>query len=119
MMDDQLLIQGLAVECRIGVTEQERAAVQPIGIDLTLAMGAAKAARHDDVRETVDYAMLVSAVTRCVQGKPYHLLETLAEDVATLILQQFGVPRVVVRVKKRALPGIDCAAVEITRLQGR
>ncbi len=115
-MHDQLLIQGLAVECRIGVSEEEQAKAQTMWIDLAMSIDAAKAARHDDVREAVDYAALVGAMTQCVQDKPYRLLETLAEDVAALILQQFGVPQVTVRVKKRApLPGIDYAAVEITR----
>ena len=114
-MDDQLLIQGLAVECHIGVTSEEQATPQPIWIDLSLAVDAAKAARRDDVRDAVDYAALVGAVTQHLKDKPCALLETVAEEVATLILQRFEVPQVTVRVKKRALSGIDYAAVEITR----
>ena len=114
-MDDKLVIEGLGTECRIGVTEAERATPQKIQLDLELAIDAAKAAAHDDVRDALDYAALVSTVTQHVQRKPYHLLETLAEDVASHILSKFPTTNVRVRIKKRALPSIEYAAVEVVR----
>ena len=41
-MDDRLVIEGLGVECRIGVTEAERATPQKIQLDLELAIDAAR-----------------------------------------------------------------------------
>ena len=114
-MADKLSIHGLAVECQVGVLEEERAKAQTIWMDLELAIDAAKAAARDDVREAIDYAALVASVKQLVEGKSYRLMETLAEDIAALILRQFPTPEVEVRVKKRALPGIDFAAVEIKR----
>ena len=114
-MPDRLLLHGLAVDCRIGVFERERQSAQTIWIDLELAVDARRAAARDDVSDAVDYARLVTAVKTLAQRKPYALLETLAEDVAVLILRDFETPRVLVRAKKRALPGIDYAAVEVER----
>ena len=114
-MADKLVISDLVAECRIGVYEWEQANPQHVWIDLELAIDAAKAAALDDVKATIDYGRLVSAVTQHVQHKPFGLLETIAEDVASLILKEFAVSQVLVRVKKRALPGLDYAAVEITR----
>ena len=114
-MSDTLVISELAVQCHLGISEEERAVPQPVWIDLEMAIDADAAARRDDVRDTLDYAALVSAVKQCVEGKPYHLLETMAEDAAALVLQRFKTPQVFVRVKKRALPGIGYAAVELTR----
>ena len=111
------MIRDLAVECRIGVPDWERAKPQPIWIDIEAAMDAAAAARRDDVREAVDYARLATQAAVLAKSKPYRLLETLAEELAEMILRDFRVPRVVVRVKKRALPGIDYAAVEVERLR--
>ena len=114
-MADALVIHDLVAECRIGVFEWEQAKPQSVWIDLELEIDAAKAAARDDVVDAVDYARLVREVKAFVEGKSYHLLETMAEEVAALVLKEFATPRVLVRVKKRALPGIDYAAVEITR----
>ncbi len=118
-MADTLLISDLLVDCRVGVFEWEQAQPQPIWIDLELAIDAAKAAARDDIRDAVDYARLVNTVRERVQSKPYRLLETMAEEIATLILKECATTRVMVRVKKRALPGVAYAAVELVRPAGR
>ena len=112
---DLLIIHDLAAQCRLGVTEQERNQPQAIQLDLELEIDASRAAARDDVRDAIDYAKLVGIVKAHAEGKPYRLLETLAEETAALILEAFDTPGVTVRVKKRALPGIDYAAVEVTR----
>ena len=116
-MRDTLIIKDVVAECRIGVYEQEQARPQSVWIDLELAIDAAKAAALDDVKATIDYGRLVTAIQQHVQKKPFGLLETVAEDIASLILKTFATNQVLVRVKKRALPGVDYAAVEITRSQ--
>ena len=117
-MTDTLSIQDLSADCRIGVFDWEQAQPQTIWIDLALAIDAAKAAERDDVVATVDYGRLVTSVRSLVQGKPYRLLETMAEEIATLILREFPTAQVRVRVKKRALPGVEHAEVEIVRRAG-
>ena len=114
-MADKLMIHDLTVQCRLGVSEAEQAQPQSVWVDLKLNIDAAKAAHHDDVREAIDYAALVESIRECVESKPYRLLETMAEDLAALILEHFATDQVTVRVKKRALPGIDYAAVEVER----
>jgi len=114
-MADKLIIHALTAQCRIGVTEAERASPQTLWLDLELEIDAAKAAMRDDVAAAVDYAALVTEVTRFIESRPFHLLETVAEEIASLILKRFDAPEVAVRVKKRALPGIDYAAVEVVR----
>ncbi len=114
-MADTLAIHGLAVECRLGVFEWEQQTPQPVRIDLELEIDAARAAQRDDVHDAIDYAALVSAVKQLAESKPYRLMETLAEDVASTILHQGMTSRVIVRVTKRAVQGIDAASVEITR----
>ena len=118
-MADILRIQDLAAECRIGVTEEERAAPQTIWVDLEVAIDAARAAARDDVRSTVDYAALVGSVRELAQGRPYQLLETIAEEVASLVLGESGTSWVRVQVRKRALPGIGYAAVAVERAAAR
>ena len=116
-MSDRLIIHDLAVECRLGVYEWEQQTPQTVWIDLELAIDAAQAAKRDDVKDAVDYGRLVTSVKQLAQQRPYQLLETVAEATAQLIVEEFQVPRVRVRVKKRALPGVDYAAVEVERLR--
>lgn len=114
-MADALIVQDIAVECRIGVFEWEQKTPQTIWIDVELVIDAARAAARDDVNAAIDYGRLVTMVREVAQQRSYALLETLAEEEASSILAEFGVSTVRLRVKKRALPGIGYAAVEIER----
>jgi dihydroneopterin aldolase len=114
-MADTLLLQGIAVECRLGVYEWEQQTPQTIWIDVELAIDASRAAAQDDVCAAIDYSRLVDAIKQLAQRSAYRLMETLAETIASHILSAFKTPQVLVRVKKRAVPGIDYAAVEISR----
>jgi dihydroneopterin aldolase len=114
-MADTLTIHDLKSECRLGVYDWEREKPQPVWIDLELPIDASRAAARDDVRDALDYARLVTMVTTAVRQKPYALLETLAEELAEVVLREFRVAAVRVRVKKKALPGMDYAAVDIER----
>ncbi len=116
-MADTLRINSLVAECRIGVSEWEQANPQKVWLDLELEIDAAKAAAHDDVKDAIDYGELVTSVKSLVQDRSYRLLETMAEDVASLVLKQFRTPSVLVRAKKRALPGIESAEVEVVRVK--
>jgi dihydroneopterin aldolase len=118
-MPDRLILQDLAVECRLGVPDWEREKPQTVWVDVELAIDAAKAARRDDMADAVDYAELAARISRHVRRKPYRLLETLADEIAALVLREGAVPSVRVRVKKRALPGMDYAAVEVARSRAR
>jgi len=114
-MTDKLIIKDLVAECRIGVFEWEQQTPQNIWIDLELEIDATRAAAQDDLKQAIDYGRLVTAVKQHAQHKSFRLLETMAEEVAALILKEFLTTQVLVRVKKRALPGVDYAAVEISR----
>ena len=114
-MPDRLVIQDLSASCRLGISEWEQEKPQTIWIDLELAIDASRAARRDEVGSTIDYARLVDSVKRVVEARPYRLLETVAEHVAALVLEQFETRKVMVRVRKRALEGIGYAAVEVER----
>ena len=118
-MPDTLTLHEITIECRIGVEEWERAIPQPIWVDLELSIDAARAARRDDVRQAVDYGRVVAAVIEVARSESYRLIETFAEAIASRVLAEFSVPRVRVRVRKKALPGLGYAAVEVERATAR
>mgnify|MGYP000150300639 CR=1 FL=1 len=112
---DTLSINGLKTSCRIGTTEQEQRHPQEVMIDLEIAINAAAAAKTDDVRDAVDYAAIVGDVKELAEEAPFTLMETLAEEIASMLLEEFGTDGVRVRVSKKALAEIDSASVEIER----
>ena len=118
-MADRLILHEVIAECRLGVFDWERTNPQRIWVDLELEIDASKAAARDEMREAVDYAQLVKLIQQTAQAQPYRLLETLAERMAQAILKASHMPWVRLRIKKRALEGIDYAAVEVERMAGR
>ena len=114
-MTDWLKIHDLVVETKIGVFDWERNEAQKIWVDLELPTDARQAAASDDVKTTIDYGALVTAIRNHVQHKTYKLLETMAEEIAGIAVSQFRGRQVSVRVKKRSLPGVGEAVIEIVR----
>lgn len=114
-MADILAIHNLVLSCRLGVFEWEREQPQEIRVDVELEIDAAAAAKQDDVRQTVDYAALVTAITELAQGRSFRLMETLAHAIAETVLRRGTTHAVQVRVKKQALAGIGYAAVTVER----
>ena len=114
-MSDWLKIHDLVVECKIGVFDWERNEAQKMWVDLEIPVDARKAAATDDLKHALDYGALVTAIRNTVQHRTYKLIETMAEDIAAIAVMQFHAPQVSVRVKKRSLPGVGEAVIEIVR----
>jgi dihydroneopterin aldolase len=95
---DTLNIKALNVSTKIGVYAWEQRINQQLLIDIS--MNADFSACHDDINKTIDYAILCDTVTRFVESKSFQLIETVANEVAGLIQQQFNVPQVTVSVSK-------------------
>ena len=114
---DWIVISGARFPARIGVPDEERAVSQDLIFDIRMAYDVGEAGRSDDFSKTLCYATVVERV-ESILSKPFHIIEAVAETVATLILDEFPVSQVFVRVAKPgAFPdkSIDQAAVEITR----
>lgn len=79
---DTLTITGIECFGHHGVFEHERAEGQRFVVDLTLGLDTAAAAASDDLRDTVDYGSLVTAVKAAVERDPVDLIETLAQRLA-------------------------------------
>jgi len=117
-MNDHVLIEGLSVDTVIGVFDWEQKITQRLVIDLDMAWDSRPAAATDDIHQALDYAKVSDAVMALVTARPRQLIEQVAEEIATLILQQFSVPEVKVRVAKPgAVKNATTVAVQIHRKQ--
>ncbi|MEN6327360.1 MAG: dihydroneopterin aldolase [Syntrophomonas sp.] len=117
---DKIMARGLKFKGCHGVLEIEQHTPQEFVIDLELDLDLAPAGLKDELELTVDYDQVFHTVRKIVENKSYKLIETLAENIARAILENFAVSAVEVTVYKPNAPvdGIfDYFAVKITRRQ--
>jgi dihydroneopterin aldolase len=96
-------LEGLSVFGHHGARPYEKEAGQRLEVDLELVPMDDRAETSDRLADAVDYDMLYRTVREVVEGRSFHLLETLAATVATTILERFSIRRVRVRIAKQNL----------------
>ena len=113
---DKIFVSALTIECIVGIWEWERRVKQKVIIDLEMATDIRKAAASDHIDDTIDYKRVSKRMLAFVGESQFNLVETLAEQIARLILTEFDVPWVKVRVNKQgALRGATDVGIEIER----
>lgn len=86
MAKDIIRIEGLRVDCVVGVNPHEREQTQPLVLDVELTLSTEAAAVHERLRESVDYAAISSQLTFLLQSSRFRLLETAAHVLARYLL---------------------------------
>jgi dihydroneopterin aldolase len=97
---DRIFLHGLEVECIIGFIEWERRIRQTVVLDVEMPVDCARAARSDDVVDTLDYKRVAKRLISFVGESEFKLVETLAHRAALLILAEFNVEWVRLSVNK-------------------
>ncbi len=113
---DKIFLDELKVDTVIGIWEWERRIRQTVVIDIEMSADIAKAAATDDVVDTLNYKSVAKRVQSFVSESSFQLVETLAERIAAIIRDEFGVAWVKVRVNKPgAIRGSKAVGVLIER----
>lgn len=112
---DTIFIRNLRLACRVGVTKEERRKPQPVLVDVELLLDLSGPASSEMIEETVDYREARRQVSDLVTKGEFTLLESLAEETATLLLENFEVQRVAVRARKAKYSTEPSIGVEIER----
>lgn len=112
-------LQGLRVECLVGIHPYEREVPQAVILDIELDYDFAAAAAAEAIDDAVDYTRAASLVTELAERRQFQLIETMAEEAAALLLAQFvQVRRVRLEVRKpAAVPAAACAFVRVERIR--
>ena len=97
---DRIFLRGLAVDCIIGFVDWERRVKQTVVIDLEMSIDCRRAAIRDDVADTLNYKTVAKRLSAFVAASSFNLVETLAERIAALILEEFGVAWVRITLSK-------------------
>lgn len=107
---DRVFIRELRIDTVIGIYNWERQVRQTVVLDLEMAFDIQRAARSEQVEDTLDYSTVAQRLTQFVVDSEFQLLETLAERCAALVMQEFAVPWLRLRVAK---PGAVPTACDV------
>jgi len=97
---DHVFIEGLEIEAVIGIYDWEREIRQPLVFDLDMEFDNRVPAASDAIEHTLDYSAVCARLTAFVAASRFGLVETLAERVAAIVLEEFGVRRVTLKLTK-------------------
>ena len=113
---DHVFIEGLEIEALIGIYDWERRIRQPLVFDIEMAFDNRIPAASDAIGDTLNYTAVSKRVVQYVSESDFGLVETLAERVAAIILEEFGVQRVRLKLSKPgAVRGARAVGVMIER----
>ena len=116
IMKDTIYIHNLKVQTIIGIFGWERKVRQEVSIDLELSFDCAKAAKTESIESTLDYKAITKGVIAFVEASSFQLQESLAEGIAALVKENYGVESLKLRVSKPgALRHADDVGVIIHR----
>jgi dihydroneopterin aldolase len=97
---DKIFIHALKTEAIIGIFDWERQVKQTVLVDIEISVDITKAALSDSIDDTLNYKRIAKHVLAFVEASKFHLVETLAEHIAMLILEEFGIAWVRIALSK-------------------
>lgn len=112
---DQIHLQGLQLRCHIGVPDEERAEAQLLHADIVLHLRGRFEDMADELSRTIDYAAVATRLEQVAAARPRRLIETLAAELAHVVLEEFAAAQVEITLRKRILPQTDHVAVRLVR----
>jgi len=97
---DIVFLHELKIDAVIGIAEWERKIRQAVAIDLEMAVDIRKAAASDNIDDGLNYKLVAKRLQQFVADSEFQLVETLAERVAAIVMDEFGVSWVRVKLNK-------------------
>jgi len=116
MRADRVFIEDLRIETVIGIYDWEREIRQTVSIDLEMAFDIRKAGKTDAIEDTLNYKEVAKRLINFVQAAEFQLVETLAERCAQIILTEFDISWLRIKLSKPgAVRGSAAVGVIIER----
>lgn len=113
---DIVYIRGLQVDTVIGIYDWERTIRQTLCIDLEMGTDIRAAASRDDIDQTLNYKAISDRLIEFIAQSEFLLIETLAEEIAALVMDEFSVPWLRLKLgKPGAVPQASDVGVMIER----
>lgn len=99
-MTDTCELREIRIRCRVGIDGWESDILQTLVVNLRFPVDVAAAAQTDDIAHTVDYRAVADGLFKAYEGQRFHLVERVAESIATWVFAQTPVAWVEVDVTK-------------------
>jgi len=113
---DKVFIENLEIETIIGIFGWEREVKQIVRISLEMSFDISKAGKSDNIDDALDYKKIGKSIVNLVENSSFFLVEKMAEEIASLVLQNEQIEEIKLRVEKPgALRGSKSVGVEILR----
>ena len=113
---DTIFLRDLRIRTIVGIWEWERRLPQMVSIDLDMATDIRRSAASDEIKDTLDYKGVSNRVREFVADSRFKLIETMAEQIAAIVIDDFKVSWVRVAVHKPfAIRGSRDVGIEIER----
>jgi len=113
---DIVFIQGLKIDCVIGIYDWERKIRQDITLDIEMGFDIFPASETDHIDQTLDYKAVSKRLIEFVKNSEFQLVETLAQRICEIILDEFDVTQVKLTLNKgKAVTGAQGVGVIINR----
>lgn len=117
---DRVFIENLTVETVIGIFDWEREIRQTVSLDLEMDFDIRPAAASDTIGDTLDYKAVSKRLIHFIEQSEYQLVEALAEKCASIVLDEFPVTRLKLKLSKPgAVRGSSAVGVIIERSKDR
>ena len=107
---DLVFIEDLRIQTVIGIFDWEREITQTVSLDLQMAFDISQAGKSDDIADTLDYKAVSKRLIQFVEASEFQLVEALAEECANIVLTEFPVDWVHLKLSK---PGAVLSLIHI------
>lgn len=111
---DTLSIKALSMNASIGVHAWEQRILQRLLIDIDMSCDVSQC--DDELNKTIDYDSVCQTITQYIESRHFNLIETVANSVAELIKNDYGIKHITVSVSKpHAIKNAADVRITITR----
>ena len=113
---DKIFLHGIKCDCVIGVWAWEKQIRQTLVLDIDMATDITAAAKSDDLKDALNYNKVAERVIEFAEASQFELLEVLVERIAEIIMKEFNVPWVRIRLDKGpAVKNVKQVGIEMER----
>ena len=115
-MTNHIFLHGINLKTKIGVSNAERLSPQVLRIDIDIELKKTTKFLNDNINDTIDYSKIESLIKEIGDLHQFKLLESLGEEIANKILNEFDVRKILLKIsKKDILPDTDFVGVILER----
>ena len=97
---DKIYVEDLRVKATIGIFDWEKKIKQDVSISYEIPHDNVRAAKSDAIEATTDYKSITKGIISFVENNKFELVETFAEKIAEMVIKDFNIDEIRLRVSK-------------------